>query len=212
MVALPRAVAERSVMPRALGNSLAVATLTTLVALALGLPAAYAIARLPVPGKAVLLLVIVASTAFPQIATVSPLYLLMRALGLRDTWTALVLANTSFALPLLIWLLAGFIREIPQEVEEALYYHPAVLEAGVIGMPCPVHGEKVIAFVALREGLSTDEQELRTFLRDRIADYKTPERILFLPALPKGLTGKVQRRALKDMVIESPDQGLVARA
>ena len=73
-----RAVAERSVMPRALGNSLAVASLTTLVALALGLPAAYAIARLPVPGKALLLLVIVASTAFPQIATVSPLYLLMR--------------------------------------------------------------------------------------------------------------------------------------
>ena len=114
-----RAVAERSVMPRALGNSLGVATLTTLVALALGLPAAYAIARLPVPGKAVLLLVIVASTAFPQIATVSPLYLLMRALGLRDTWTALVLANASFALPLVIWLLAGFIREIPRRLEEA---------------------------------------------------------------------------------------------
>ena len=54
-----------------------------------------------------------ASTAFPQIATVSPLYLLVRALGLRDTWTALVLAHTSFALPLTIWLLAGFIREIP---------------------------------------------------------------------------------------------------
>ena len=99
----------------------------------------------------------------------------------------------------------------PQEVEEALYHHPAVLEAGVIGMPDPVHGETVIAFVALREGLSADEQELRTFVRGRIADYKTPERILFLPALPKGLTGKVQRRALKDMVIESPDQGLVAR-
>jgi multiple sugar transport system permease protein len=52
---------------------------------------------------------------------VSPLYLLMRALGLRDTWTALVLANTSFALPLLIWLLAGFIREIPVELEEAAF-------------------------------------------------------------------------------------------
>jgi ABC-type glycerol-3-phosphate transport system permease component len=45
----------------------------------------------------------------------------MRALGLRDTWTALVLANTSFALPLLIWLLAGFIREIPVELEEAAF-------------------------------------------------------------------------------------------
>ncbi|HEX2441796.1 MAG TPA: carbohydrate ABC transporter permease, partial [Methylomirabilota bacterium] len=90
-----QAVVERSVMPRALGNSLAVATITTLVALALGVPAAYGFARLPVPGKGVLLLAIVASTAFPQIATVSPLYLLLRALGLRDTWTALVLANTS---------------------------------------------------------------------------------------------------------------------
>ncbi len=116
-----QAVAERSVMPRALGNSLAVASLTTLVALALGLPAAYGFARLPVPGKGLLLLAIVASTAFPQIATVSPLYLLLRALALRDTWTALVLANTSFALPLLIWLLAGFIREIPIEVEEAAF-------------------------------------------------------------------------------------------
>jgi ABC-type glycerol-3-phosphate transport system permease component len=116
-----QAVLERSVMPQALGNSLAVALLTTLVALALGVPAAYGIARLPVPGKGLLLLAVIASTAFPQIATVSPLYLLLRALGLRDTWTALVLANTSFALPLLIWLLAGFIREIPIEMEEAAF-------------------------------------------------------------------------------------------
>jgi len=116
-----QAVLERSVMPQALGNSLAVASLTTLVAVALGLPAAYGIARLPVPAKGLLLLGIIACTAFPQIATVSPLYLLLRALGLRDTWTALVLANTSFALPLLIWLLAGFIREIPVEVEEAAF-------------------------------------------------------------------------------------------
>jgi multiple sugar transport system permease protein len=98
-----------------------VATLTTLLALAIGLPAAYGIARLPVPGKRLLLLAVIASTAFPQITTVSPLYLLMRGLGLRDTWTALVLANTSFALPLLIWLLAGFIRELPIELEEAAF-------------------------------------------------------------------------------------------
>src|SRR5437763_14616995 len=65
-----RAVAEKSVMPRALGNSVGVASLTTLVALLLGVPAAYAIARLPLPGKSVLLLIVIASTAFPQIATV----------------------------------------------------------------------------------------------------------------------------------------------
>jgi trehalose/maltose transport system permease protein len=113
------AVWARSVMPRAVGNSLAVAAITTALALVLGLFAAYALARLPVPGARALLLGMVAGTAFPQIAIVSPLYLLIRALGLRDTWSALVLANTSFALPLVIWLLTGFIREIPGELEEA---------------------------------------------------------------------------------------------
>jgi long-chain acyl-CoA synthetase len=100
----------------------------------------------------------------------------------------------------------------PQEVEEALYHHPAVLEAGVIGMPDPAHGEKVIAFVALRDGLHAGEQELREFVRGRIADYKTPERIIFLPALPKGLTGKVQRRELKDVALASLELGLSAGA
>ncbi len=114
-----RVVLEQSLLPQALANSLGVATLTTLLALLVGLPAAYALARLPVPGRSALLLAIVASTAFPQIATVSPLYLLVRALGLRDTWTALVLAHTSFALPLTVWLLAGFVREIPWALEES---------------------------------------------------------------------------------------------
>jgi len=77
-------------------------------------------------------------------------------------------------------------------------------------MPDPVHGEKVIAFVALREGLNASEQELRDLVRSRIADYKTPERILFLPVLPKGLTGKVQRRALKELALASPEMGRAA--
>jgi multiple sugar transport system permease protein len=124
------AVFERSLMPQALVNSLGIATLTTLLALAIGVPGAYAVARLPLPGKRLLLLAIVASTAFPQIATVSPLYLLMRALELRDTWAGLVLVHTSFALPLTVWLLAGFIREIPIEAEEAA----AVDGAGLVGL------------------------------------------------------------------------------
>jgi trehalose/maltose transport system permease protein len=114
-----QAVFGRSMIPRALANSLAVAALTTAAAVALGLGGAYALARLPVPGKNLLLLAVVAGTAFPQIAIVSPLYLLMRALGLRDTWTGLILADVSFALPLVLWLLTGFIREIPEQLEEA---------------------------------------------------------------------------------------------
>jgi len=112
-------VLERSLMLRALVNSLGVGLLTTILALILGLAAAYGFARFPVPGKGPLLLAIVAGTAFPQIATVSPLYLLMRALGLRDTWLGLILANASFALPLVVWLLAGFIRDLPVALEEA---------------------------------------------------------------------------------------------
>lgn len=114
-----RAVLDQSVMLRALVNSFGVGAITTMLALGLGLFGAYGIARYPVPGKGVLLLIIVAGTAFPQIATVSPLYLLMRALDLRDTWLALILANTSFALPLVIWLLTGFLQEIPAQLEEA---------------------------------------------------------------------------------------------
>ena len=72
--------------------------------------------HLPVPGKGALLLGVVACTAFPQITTVGPLFVALRALGLRDTWTALVLADASFALPLVLWLLAGFVREIPVDV------------------------------------------------------------------------------------------------
>jgi long-chain acyl-CoA synthetase len=89
----------------------------------------------------------------------------------------------------------------PQEVEEVLYLHPAVFEAGVFGLPDPVFGEKVIAGVSLRPGQTTTEAELRDFARQRLNDLKVPEKILFLAELPKGLTGKVDRRALKEKAL-----------
>ena len=109
----------QSTVPIALWNSLATSVMTTLLACALGVPAAFALATLPVPAAGGLMLAIVASTAFPQIATVSPLYLLMRELGLRDTWTAVVLADASFALPFVIWLMTRFMREVPKALSEA---------------------------------------------------------------------------------------------
>jgi len=87
----------------------------------------------------------------------------------------------------------------PQEVEETLYKHPAVGEAGVIGEPNEYWGEVVLAYVALREGHSATPEELIAFAKQHLAEYKCPEQILFLPVLPKGATGKVQRRALKDL-------------
>jgi long-chain acyl-CoA synthetase len=91
----------------------------------------------------------------------------------------------------------------PQEVEEVLYQHPGVLEAGVTGTPDPVYGERVVAFVSLRKGAALGEKELREHLRIWLADYKVPERILFTPELPKGATGKVHRLSLKSMFAKS---------
>jgi len=92
----------------------------------------------------------------------------------------------------------------PQEVEETLYKHPAVSEAGVIGEPNEYWGEVVLAYVALRPGHTATPEELIAFSRQHLAEYKCPEQILFLPVLPKGATGKVQRRALKDLRMGAP--------
>jgi long-chain acyl-CoA synthetase len=101
----------------------------------------------------------------------------------------------------------------PQEVEETLYRHPAVAEAGVIGEPDDYWGEVVLAYVALREGHLASAGELVSFARGHLAEYKCPERVVFLPVLPKGTTGKVQRRALRDLRRDSaPPLGKAARA
>ena len=95
-------------------------------------------------------------------------------------------------------------------MEEAIYSHPAVLEAAVIGMPDAAYGEQVVGFVSLREGLTASEGELREHARRSLADYKVPEKILFLNELPKGITGKLQRRVLKQMVHPPADAQRVA--
>jgi long-chain acyl-CoA synthetase len=89
----------------------------------------------------------------------------------------------------------------PQEVEEALYKHPAVLEVGVVGIPDPIYGERVVASIVLREGQTVDAQELRQFAQKLLADYKVPEDILFLKELPKSPVGKVHRRTLKEKLL-----------
>src|SRR5262249_13425079 len=96
-----------------------VGALSTRVALSPWVLGAYGLSRDPAPGKGLCLLPTVGGAAFPHIAPVCALSLLLRALGLRDTWLALILANTSFALPLVIWLLTGFLQEVPAQLEEA---------------------------------------------------------------------------------------------
>ena len=100
-------------------NSLVVAGSTTALCVTLGVLCAYALARLRFPGKAPLLAIVLAVGMFPQIAVVSPLYLLLRELRLIDTYPGLVLPYMTFALPLAVWLLVGVFRQLPAELEEA---------------------------------------------------------------------------------------------
>jgi multiple sugar transport system permease protein len=104
---------------RAMLNSLAVAAATTIVCLAAGTPAAFAIARLQFPGRRALLGTALAISMFPPIATVSPLYLALSATGLRDTLTGLVLPYATFALPLSLWILTAAFEALPDELYRA---------------------------------------------------------------------------------------------
>jgi long-chain acyl-CoA synthetase len=90
----------------------------------------------------------------------------------------------------------------PREVEEVLAAHPAVAEAGVVGLPDTEKGERVKAWVVMRPGMTTTEAELKGFCRERAAPYKCPSQIEFVSDLPKTLVGKVLRRALKERELE----------
>ena len=91
---------------------------------------------------------------------------------------------------------AGF-KVFPREVEEVLFRHNAVREAAVVGVPDPVRGEAVKAFVVLQEGRRVTPEELQQVCRDAVASYKVPETIEFLGALPKNPTGKILKKELR---------------
>lgn len=85
----------------------------------------------------------------------------------------------------------------PREVEDALYEHPAIREAAVVGEPDDYRGERVVAYVSLSDGAVVTADELVAFARERLAAYKIPRRVEFVDELPKTLTGKIRRRDLR---------------
>lgn len=91
----------------------------------------------------------------------------------------------------------------PREIEEALNRHPAVKDSGVVGRRDDVRGELPVAFVELKEGATLNESEIRAFLRERIAGYKVPREIIQLETLPRSPTGKILRRKLAEMLVNS---------
>src|SRR5690606_25036155 len=100
-------------------NSLVVATATTVLCVAIASACAYALARLRFRGRRLVLGGMLAISMFPQISIVPPLYLALRDLGLIDTYPGLVLPYLTFALPLAVWLLVGYFRRLPRELEDA---------------------------------------------------------------------------------------------
>ncbi|MGH3910750.1 MAG: carbohydrate ABC transporter permease [Pseudonocardiaceae bacterium] len=104
---------------RALINSIGIAIIATTLAVVIGTMAAYAIARLQFPGKKLLVGVSLLIAMFPQISLISPLFEIERSVGLFDTWPGLILPYITFSLPLAIYTLAAFFREIPWELEKA---------------------------------------------------------------------------------------------
>lgn len=102
-----------------LRNSIGISLIATVIAVVLATLAAYAIARLDFPGKRLILLTALGVSIFPVISIVTPLFNLWRNIGLYDTWLGLIIPYLSLTLPISIWTLAAFFRQIPWELEQA---------------------------------------------------------------------------------------------
>lgn len=94
-------------------------------------------------------------------------------------------------------LLVNGINVYPREIEEVLYEFPGVKEAAVIGKPDPRKGEQPIAFVAATDGVALEEKAIQRFVKERLADYKMPRKVVIMPALPRNATGKILKTELR---------------
>ena len=84
----------------------------------------------------------------------------------------------------------------PREIDELLYTHPSIESAAVIGVPDELYGEEVVAFVVLKDGVKTTEEDLINFCKTHLADFKCPKKFYFVDDIPKGATGKLLKREL----------------
>ena len=100
-------------------------------------------------------------------------------------------------------IISGGENIYPREIEDVIITHPAVDDVAVIGMPDPVWGESVKAFVVLKGGMAAKEQEIIDFCREYLAGYKKPKKLVFVPSIPKNPLGKVLKRVLRE---EGKDQ------
>jgi multiple sugar transport system permease protein len=114
-----RVVFDTALFTSALRNSLGIATIATVLAIVIATGAAYAASRLSFPGRTAVLNIALAVSVFPAISIATPLFNLWREVGLYDTWLGLIIPYISLTLPVAIWMLNSYFKQIPRELEQA---------------------------------------------------------------------------------------------
>ncbi len=95
----------------------------------------------------------------------------------------------------------------PREIDEVMYQIPGISIAAAVGVPDPLLGEEVVAFVHLAENVNVSEQKIQAYCLENLADFKVPKKIIFLNNFPKGANGKIQRRKLAELYAERYTKG-----
>ena len=172
----------------ALRNSLIVAIGTTVAGVAVAALAGYALARFDLPLRRYLLLMVMGVQMFPLVVLIIPLFVVMKALGLLDSWVGLVIAYLSFTTPLAVWLLRSFFETIPRDLEEAAMSDGATRFGAMVRVIFPLAGPglaatAIFSFIAAwneflfaltfvqRENLRTLPVALSSFVGQEQADW-----------------------------------------
>ena len=105
-------------------------------------------------------------------------------------------------------IIRGGFNIYPREIEEIYYKHPSVLEIAIVGLPDTVLGEITCAAIKLKQGHFVDEVTMKDYIKNKVADYKVPDRIIFLDKLPMTESGKIKKIALETMLREQMEATL----
>jgi multiple sugar transport system permease protein len=133
---------------RSLFNSLIISSATTLVCIITGTLAAYAIVRLPVPGKGWFLFGMLAAQMLPVITVIIPLSLLMQAIKFTDTWHGMIILYSGYMLPTVIWIMHGYFQTLPEELEEAGMIDGCSRFGAFLRVVLPISGPGLVAITA----------------------------------------------------------------
>jgi multiple sugar transport system permease protein len=140
---------KQGIFTHALVNSIGIALISTVIAVVLATMAGYAIARLDFPGKRAILTTALAIAIFPAISIVGPLFDMWRTLGLFNTWLGLIIPYMTFTLPLAIYTLSAFFRQIPYELEEAAQVDGATPFQALVRIIAPLAAPGVFTTIIL---------------------------------------------------------------